>query len=499
MIFCKRDGFTCEDCGCPTKQECEFTSTVDKANEVMEALKIQIEGLNYMAEFNSTEILNKYRDDAKELKKLRKLRSNEVLDRINKLIERDAANFQEQYREVKLNLKKRRDPLDKAAREYEAESKRAIKLLEALETDKEIADIIRGYEYWAKAEKIELKEEKNDYTEFEGQVAALKGFQGELDEIEAWLEKVEKSAAESNKILYSIMNGGSEIAYNDLSTHKSHKYKSKNLKQIPFYCGVAASKGSIYIAGGTHDMVEYLENVWNINIRTGVEEKLPNLITPRSENTLVVTRNYMVCIGGRNSEDFVEDIELFNPLLDKIWKRAAKLVPARSFVSAVSCEECKVIYMFGGLGRINAKLVPVNCFSKLDLRSHAIKDLTVEMSGLSELPELHSSGIVCAAHKSNEDCKLIIFGGIDKERKETKKVYALMGTNKDSGLDKESFISFNFEAMEDLRCADTFYGQLPIFSNNNQIQVISRKQIHLYNFENRSESKISALYEYLTL
>eukprot|EP00826_Nyctotherus_ovalis_P000651 TRINITY_DN10002_c0_g2_i6.p1 TRINITY_DN10002_c0_g2~~TRINITY_DN10002_c0_g2_i6.p1 ORF type:complete len:441 (-),score=160.18 TRINITY_DN10002_c0_g2_i6:169-1491(-) len=440
-----------------------------------------------MVMLNSSEILSKYCESIKSLKKSREERKKRLLEEITKLLNEDIDSFKEQYRQVKKNLKKVIGTLDSTAKEFLDEAERAKKLQNALEYNNNLADIIKGYEYCEEAEKDELKEEEKDHRIYEGQVVSLKGFQKRLDEVEAWFKKYCQSAADSENLLYSIVNSSSEIVYYDIKSQKSHKYKLKTIESIPFYCGVASAKGTVFLAGGTLDMVSYLDKVWSISIKTGEEKLLPELNVGRSENAVVVTRSYMVCIGGRNSEDFVADIELVNPLLDKKWKLAARLDPPRSFVSAVCCEECKAVYMFGGLGRVDDKLASVNCFSMLNLSNLAITDLIVSRPELKKLPELYSAGIVCVTgtHKEPENCSLIIFGGTDKNRREVNAVYSVAGSR--------------IEVMKELGCEDSFYGQLPVFMDNTQIYAISKRRVHLYNVKDANASKTYALYEHLTL
>ena len=490
VLFCGEHGFTCESCGCISS--CDYCEAQDKIPEIINTLKAQIEDLKEAEELNSTATLNQFCKRANELKKQREERKKEVTEKIEKLLKEDTENFKMQYNQVKGHLKSVIEVLDKVAEKYKKESTHAIRLLEALENNKGLADIIRGYEYNSKAEKLEEKKGKRDYTEYEGQLAALKGFQGELDEIDRWVKDNEKSASDNNKILYKIVNGDSEILYCDIESRKSQKYELKDLKQIPLYCGVAASKGSIYIAGGTPDMAEYLDDVWSINVKTGEEKKLPKLITARSENTLLVTRNYIICIGGRNSENFVEDIEIYNPLLDKDWKRAARLTPPRSFIAAVNCEEYKVVYTFGGLGQVDGKVVPMNCLNLLDLKSLTVKDLILNLPEYQKLPGLYCAGMVCTSHKRNNSYDILIFGGVDKDKKERNKVYLL------KRLKEPSDAHFGMETLNDLKYEDNFYGQIPILTEQDELHVISRKYIHSYSFSESKESKILEIHEYLS-
>jgi hypothetical protein len=488
-LFCEEHGFTCEGCGCFTN--CEYCCEAkDKIEEIAETLRVRIENLNRVKELNNSEILNQYRTKLKELKREREERKKSVQAQIDKLLNEDSENFKIQYKQIRKELKGLIRPLDETADKCEIECRKATKLRDSLQNNRRLADIIRGYEYYMKAEKIKVKEEKKNYAEYEGQVIALKGFQGELNEIESWLKDLTQSISDNNRVLYNIVNGGSEIAYCDIDTCKSHKYRLKLLKKIPLYCGVAASKGYIYIAGGTLDMIEYLDEVWSINVKTGIEDRLPKLIVPRSENTLVVTRNCIVCIGGRNGENFIEDIEIYNPLLDTNWKKAARLSPPRSFISAVNCEGYKVIYIFGGLGQVNDKLVPVSCFNVLDLKSLAVKDLVLNLPEYGKLRELYSAGMVCTSHRRNDNCNILIFGGIDESKKESKKVYSFKGSREGSD------INFSMEELKELGCEDSFYGQIPIFTKANELHVISKKHVHIYN---PNEGKTAELYDYLSL
>ena len=389
----------------------------------------------------------------------------------------DNEKFSNECQKISNKISDEKDKLDDISDKLKEYSTNVQEIYDNLENGEDVIKVMEGFRIINMELPIFDPAVLDSYEKCKVQVDGLQTYKGELNNVQDFLKNYDKMKNNLGTILYTIPDFASEIMSYDIETGKSHHHKLTLIKEIPMRFGFAFNRNSIYIVGGTIDMVNHLSDAWEINLNTRVERKLPNLNIGRSENTLVLTRERLICIGGRNSEEYIRSIERVDPSGDSVWKELVKLDRPRSHIGAVYCPCHNKVYMYGGLEQSEAKpikILPTNYLTILNLEKATLENIILKT------PKVHSAGVICTTHSRSDNCSLMIFGGQDEEDKVINDVYLCE--------------KFNTKELPKLLKGDIFYSQQPL-SIDNKIFVLGRKYFQEYDKEGKEENKATRLYK----
>lgn len=318
-----------------------------------------------------------------------------------------------------------------------------------------IVAMIEGHNFLLKVQEDTNEIQPHDFSREQKHINALRIYK--RDGLGQTREFVYDKLGKHNekKLLYSVTTGGAQLL-----RYNVHNKKSKRLQMngiFPLQCGVAATKDTLYIAGGTRDYVQHFNTVLSLDLQSlEPKEQLPPMKVGRSENSLACLANFLIVVGGRDNNGYTRSIDVLDlKETNKSWKCTGLLDHPRGFAAVTACELQRKIYIFGGL--VDGD--PVNYMHTFDPFENKLTSVTLE------LPALFSAGMVCAGHDKDKGCNVMIFGGRTSLTEDSDKVFC--------------WRNGKVEPMKELCRADSFYGQLPAVELN-QVVAIGSKYLHRF-------------------
>ena len=473
-IYCINHGFTCDECGCISSCEDSYIYT-EAISTILESLVIRESSLRKMAEAANPAKLTELLNSLTEIESERETGISNLKHKLKEIIQKDGVKFKSEHKRINAKLSDEEGKLSVVAKNLTKYADKTQKIYEKIDSEEDLIKLIEGFEV------VNMDLPKfdssilNTYGNYKAQIDGLKSTKSELKDIQDLLKNYDKLKDNLGSILYTIPNYGSEIISYDTRALKSHRIKTTSITVFPMLFGYTFNKNSIYIAGGTIDMANHLPDTWEVDLNARVEKKLSNLVTGRSENTLVMARECVICLGGRNSEEYIKGIERMDPFDDSQWKEIVKLDKPRSFIGAVYCKSHNTIYMYGGKGHSDVQPVKIqttNYLTVLNLENATLKDIILETD------KVDSAGLICTKHDKINNCSLIIFGGRNDEGKAISNVWL--------------WDQSNLSALPNLAKRDSFYSQRPLLIDN-KITVIGAKYLHEYVKDDKESIKAITL------